>query len=70
MNNLFLEPLVIQGLSHSVNLGMLFLQEYNLKMICTEQEVVLMPVKCGSTSRVRLRDRGCHIFLSKKSETV
>ena len=29
-----LEPLVIRGLSHSVNLGIAFLQKYNLKMIC------------------------------------
>ena len=34
-----LEPLLIQGLSHSVNLGIAFLQEYNLKMICIEEEV-------------------------------
>ena len=34
-----LEPLVIQGLSRNVNLGMSFLlQKYNLKMICTEEE--------------------------------
>ena len=33
-----LEPSVIQELSHSLNLGMWFLQEYNLKMICTEEE--------------------------------
>ena len=40
-----LEPLVTQGLSHSVNLGMSFLRRYNLKMICTEEEVPLMPWK-------------------------
>ena len=34
-----LELLVIQGLTHSVNLGISFLQEYNLKMICKEEEV-------------------------------
>ena len=31
-----LEPLVIRGLSHSVNLGIAFLQKYRLKMTCTE----------------------------------
>ena len=61
---------LIQGLSHSLNLGMLFLQEYNLKMICMEEEVVLMSVKDGLTSRARLVDEGCHSFLSKKSGMV
>ena len=46
-----LEPLVIQGLSHSVNLGISFLMEHNLKITCTEEEVTLMPVKDGSISR-------------------
>ena len=40
-----LEPLVIQGLSHSVNLGITFLQKNKLKLICTKEEVKLMPVK-------------------------
>ena len=65
-----LEPVVIRGLSHSMNLGILFLQEYNLKMICTEEKVALMPVKDGSTSRTRLVDGGCYSFLSKKSRMV
>ena len=60
-----LEPLVIRGLSHSVNLVMLFLKEFNLKMIFTEEEVTLMPVKDGSTLEVRLVDGRCHSFLSK-----
>ena len=34
-----LEPLVIQGLSHSVNLGISFLMEHNLKINCTKEEV-------------------------------
>ena len=46
-----LEPLVIQGLRHSVNLGISFLMKHNLKINCTEEEVTLMPVKDGSTSR-------------------
>ena len=46
-----LEPLVIKGLSHSVNLGIYFLAKHNLKINCTEKEVTLMPVKDGSTSR-------------------
>ena len=57
-----LESLVIRGLSHRVILGMFFLQEYNLKIICMEEEVALMPVNDGSTSRARLVDTGCHIF--------
>ena len=40
-----LEPLVIKGLSHSVNLGISFLMEHNLKINCTKEEVALMPVK-------------------------
>ena len=65
-----LEPLVIWGLSHSMNLGMPFLQKYNLNMICMEEEVALMPVKDRSASRARLVGGGCHIFLSKTSGTV
>ena len=37
------EPLVIKGLRHSVNLGIFFLMEDNLKINCTEEEVALMP---------------------------
>ena len=61
-----LEPLVIKGLCHSVNLGISFLMEHNLKINCTEEEVTLMPVKDRTTSRARLVDRGYHSFLSKK----
>ena len=42
-----LESLVIQGLSHSVNLGISFLTRNNLKLICMEDEVELMPVREG-----------------------
>ena len=49
---------------------MSFLQEYNLKMICTKEEVALMPVKDGSILRARLVDGGCHSFISKKSGAV
>ena len=52
----FLEPLVIQGLSHSVYLGISFLMKHNLKINCTEEEVALIPVKDWSTSRARLVD--------------
>ena len=45
-----LEPLVIRGLSHSVNLGISFLTRNNLKLICRSEEVVLMPVKDGSAT--------------------
>ena len=46
-----LEPLVIRGLSHSVNLWISFLQEYNLKMTCTEEEVACKKL-VGLESRV------------------
>ena len=65
-----LEPLVIQGLSHSLNLELSFLTRNNLKLICTEEEVVLMPVKNGSASRVWLVDGGCHSFISLRSGKV
>ena len=65
-----LEPLVIRGFSHSVNLRMSFLQEYNFTMIFIEEEVVLMALKDGSALRVRLVDRGCHSFINKKSGVV
>ena len=42
-----LEPQVIPGLSHSVNLGITFLQRNRLKLVCTDEEVALMPVKDG-----------------------
>ena len=57
-----LEPLVIRGLSHSVNLGIAFMQKNNLKSVCTEKEVALMPVKDGSAWRARLVDGGCSSF--------
>ena len=48
-----LEPLVIQGLSYSVNLGISLLTRNNLKLICTEDEVELMPIRDRSVSRAR-----------------
>ena len=39
-----LEPLVIKGLSHSVNLRIAFFLENNLKLLCSEKEVALMLV--------------------------
>ena len=65
-----LEPLVIQGLSHSVNLGISFLTKHNLKLICTEEEVALMPSKDRSASRARLVNGGCHRFISLRSGKV
>ena len=58
-----LEPLVIQGFSHSVKLGISFLKRNNLKLICTEDQVVLMPVRDGSTLRARLVDGRCNSFV-------
>ena len=50
-----LEPLVIRGLSHSLNLGITFLQKNQLKLIFTEDGATLMPVVDGANSRARLR---------------
>ena len=61
---------MIKGVSHSLNLGISFLMENNLKINCTEEEVTQMPVKDGSTSRARLVDRGCHNFISKRTGRV
>ena len=40
-----LEPLVIRGLSHIVNLRITFLQKKKLNLVCTKEEVSLMPIK-------------------------
>ena len=61
---------MIRGLSHSVNLGTMFLQKNKLKLICTEEEVTLMPVKDGSTSRARLVDGGCISFENRRSGKI
>ena len=53
---------MIRGLSHSVNLGIAFLKKNNLKLVCTEEEVALMPVIESSASRLRLVDGGCNSF--------
>ena len=65
-----LEPLVIRGLSHSMNLGISFLMRNNLKLVCTEDEVALMHVKDGSASRARLVDGGCNNFANRRSGKV
>ena len=65
-----LKQLVISRLSHSVNIGISFLRKHKLKLICTEEEVALMPVKNGSASRARLIDGGCHNFISKRMGRV
>ena len=62
-----LEPLVIRGLSHSVNLGITFLQKSRLKLSCTEEGVILTPVKEGSNSIARLVDGGCVSFENQRS---
>ena len=65
-----LEPLVIRGLSHSVNLGISFLTRNNLKLICMEDEVALMLVRDGSAFRARLVDGGCNSFINRRSGRV
>ena len=65
-----LEPLVIKGLSYSVNLGIAFLQENNLKLLCSEKEVTLMPVEDDSASRARLVDGNCSSFKHRRSGRI
>ena len=65
-----LEPLVIKGLSHSVNIEITFLMKHNLKINCTEEEVALMPVKDRSASRAQLVEERYHSFISKKTGRV
>ena len=65
-----LEPLAIQGLSHSLNLGISFLTRNNLKLVCKENEVVLLPLRDRSASRVRLVDGGCNSFINQRSGKV
>ena len=61
---------MIKGLSHSINLGISFLMEHNLRINCREEKVALMPVKDGSTLRAWLVDRGCHNFINKGTRRV
>ena len=42
----------------------------NLKLICTEDKVVLMPVRNGSALRVRLVDGICNSFVNQRSGKV
>ena len=65
-----LGPLVIRGLSHSVNLGIGFMQENNLKLVCTEKEVPLMPVKDSLTFRARLVDGSCSSLEHQRSGRI
>ena len=65
-----LERLVIRGLSHSVNLEITFLQKNRLKLSCTEDGVVLTPVKEGLSSRARLVDGGCISFKNQRSRKI
>ena len=53
-----------------MNLGISFVMRNNLKLVCTEDEVALMPVKDGSASRVRLVDGGCNNFANQRSGKV
>ena len=59
-----------RGLSQTVNLVMPFLTRNNLKLVCTEDEVALMPVKDGSALRRRLVDGGCNNFTNQSSGKV
>ena len=63
-----LKPLVIKGLSHSVNLGLTFLSQYRLKLSCTSEEVTLEPIANDKVSKARLVDQGCVSFENRKSE--
>ena len=60
------KPLVIRGLSHSVNLGIAFLKRNTIKLVCTEEEVTLMPVLDSSASRARVVDGGCSSFKNRR----
>ena len=67
-----LEPLMIWGLSHGLNLGMSFLTRNNLKLVCTMHGgwCFIDPVKDGSASRARLVDGGCKNFANQRSRKV
>ena len=67
---LYLGTIRIKGLSHSVHLGISFLMEHKLKLICTEEEVALIPIKDGSALRAWLVEGGCHTFISKRTGRV
>ena len=69
-------PIYLEGIEECyileplVNLGISFLTRNNLKLICTEDEVALMPVKDCSSLRARLVDGGCHNFSNWRSGKV
>ena len=49
-----------------MNLGISLLTRNNLKLVCREDEVALMPVKDGSASRARIVDGGCNNFANRR----
>ena len=57
---------MIRGLSHSANLGLAFLKRNNLKLVCTEEEVALMPVIDFSASKASLVDGRCSSFKNRR----
>ena len=53
-----------------MNLAISFLTRNNLKLICTEDEVALMPLRDRSASRARLIDGRCNSFVNLRSGRV
>ena len=62
-----LKPLVIKGLSHSVNLGLAFLAEYRLKLSYYEDGPTLEPIADDKVSCTILVDEECLDFENQKS---
>ena len=65
-----LEPLVIKGLSHSVNLGLAFLEEYRLKLSCHEDGNILELIANDKVSRTILVGAECLDFKQQKSGKI
>ena len=62
-----LKPLVIKGLSHSVNLGFTFFAEYRLKLSCYEDGPTLESIADDKVSLTILVDGECLDFENRKS---
>ena len=54
-----LKPLVIKGLSHSVNLGLAFLARYRIRLSCHGNTNTLEPIAGDKISKMVLVDGNC-----------
>ena len=65
-----LNPLVIKGLSHSVNLGLMFLEEYRIKLNCHEDGNILEHAAEDKGSHTILLGAECLDFNNQKAGKI